>query len=132
MKVYTRKIIILVHTYRKNCTHKNLVCILDYGWWGAFTEFCSDSRTVCLYLVDESKTTTTNPDETSFFLIWRNRDITHMTHVYSSSVPSFFSSEVSTTSSGVGLASSTGFSIVSVSSVFTSSLVSVWRNRDIT
>merc|ERR1719433_1106811 len=139
MKVYTRKIIILVHTYRKNCTHKNLVCILDYGWWGVFTEFCSDSTAVCLYLVDESKTTTTNPDETSFllifyicsrllkefFLIWRNRDITHTTHVYSSSVPSFFSSEVSTTSSGVGLASSTGFSIVSASSVFTSSLVSV-------
>jgi len=70
MKVYTRKIIILVHTYRKNCTHKNLVCILDYGWWGVFTEFCSDSTAVCLYLVDESKTTTTNPDETSFLLIF--------------------------------------------------------------
>ena len=68
--VYTRKIIILVHTYRKNCTHKNLVCILDYGWWGVFTEFCSDSTAICLYLVDESKTTTTNPDETSFLLIF--------------------------------------------------------------
>merc|ERR1719510_673409 len=69
MKVYTRKIIILVHTYRKNCTHK-----IWFASWimvgGEFSRNFVVIQQLFVYLVDESKTTTTNPDETSFLLIF--------------------------------------------------------------